>query len=196
MIYSKGEPTHFNADPGRTPQKQYDKRAFKGPNRGKASSHPLGAWPTDVWSDVKHVGNNHGEKVDHPAQFSRQLARKIIEMYTICDALVLDPFSGSGTTQIVCAQQGRAFIGADLYYEDVRNEALAGIRAEAARPTPCLTCKAVGPHRHFPGVTAESADFWSEELARERAGLRAPWRAIAKRVDIPVPTLFEMASGE
>jgi DNA modification methylase len=175
MIYCKGgEPTVFNADPGRTPQKQFDKRA---PNQGKATSHVLGAWPTDVWTDVKHVGHNHGEKVDHPAQFSEHLARKIIEMYTNAGMLVLDCFSGSGTTQKACIETLRGFIGADIFFDDVREERLAGVGPKTFCP--------------FPGVTPESASFWAQELAPQRS----PWKALARRVDYPSGMLFDEAEA-
>lgn len=169
-------PSIFNPTPGRTPQKHYTKRAFKGPNKGKLGSHVQGAFPSDVWTDVKHVGHNHGEKTPHPAQFSEDVARKIVEMYTNAGMLVCDPFSGSGTTQMVCYQECRDFVGADLFYEVIRE----GRLSRAKRTT----------YRAFPGVTPETVAFWEAELGSAQVEPE-PWRALARRVDVSAPMLFD-----
>lgn len=39
----------FNLDPVRVPQLYPGKKAYKGPNKGKLSSNPLGKNPSDVW---------------------------------------------------------------------------------------------------------------------------------------------------
>lgn len=67
LVMSKGEPTVFNANAARIPQKQPDKRAYKGPNKGQLSGHPLGAWPTNVWT-IPNCGANR-DNGDHPAPY-------------------------------------------------------------------------------------------------------------------------------
>lgn len=151
LIYSKGEPAHFNADSARTPQKQPGKRAFKGPNRGKISSHPLGAWPSDVWQ-IPNIAANNGEKTGHPCQMPEELARRVIQLYTMPEDLVVDPFSGSGTTHAVCIETGRRFTGCDLMYADLREVRLA--KAGLAE-----VCR-------LPGVTDESIAVWQAEAIR------------------------------
>lgn len=47
-----------------------------------------------------------------------ELARRAVMLYTMPGDIVIDPFSGSGTTHAVCIRTGRAFCGADLFYED------------------------------------------------------------------------------
>ena len=83
LIFSKGEPRVFNANPVRTPQKQPGKRAFKGPNKGNLSGHPFGSHPTNVWQ-IGNVGHNHPERVfgAHPAQMPGEVARRTILLYT------------------------------------------------------------------------------------------------------------------
>ena len=152
LIFSKGEPAVFNANAARIPQKQPGKRAFKGPNKGKLSGHPLGAAPTNVWDDIGNIGHNHPEKTGHPAQFPIALPMRAIGLYTMPGDVVCDPFCGSGTTQEAAVRQGRAFIGADLAYEDVRTERLAA----AGLDDVCL----------FPGVTEESLAVWRAEARR------------------------------
>lgn len=148
LIFSKGPPSTFNADPARTPQKQPDKRAFKGPNKGKLSGHPFGAWPSDVWQ-IGNLGANHPEKTGHPAQFPEELAMRAVHLYTQPGDLVIDPFSGSGTTHVVARRTGRQFSGCDLFYEDMRAARLA----EAGLDNIC----------RLPGVSEESRAVWQAE---------------------------------
>jgi len=60
------------------------------------------------------------KKVNHPAPFPKELPKRLIKMNTYKEALVLDPFMGSGTTGVVCAELGRKFIGIEIdkeYFE-------------------------------------------------------------------------------
>lgn len=177
MVYSKG-PASFNPNAARTPQKQYDKRAFKGATPGKATSFPLGAWPTDHWGDVNHIGHNHPEKTVHPAQFPVAIPKRLIALWTSPGALVLDMFSGSGSTHEACIQTGRRFVGCDLAYDAIRAARIAAAKPDLVSP--------------LPGVTPESARFWAEEIAREAAGV-AVWQLRAKRVEDDVPAISDAA---
>jgi DNA modification methylase len=148
LVFSKGEPAHFNANAARIPQKEPEKRAFKGPNIGQLSGNPLGAHPTDVW-EITNVGHNHPERTGHPAQFPEAIARKAMMLYTMPGDLVLDPFIGSGTTAAVAIQTGRAWTGFDLFYADVRAKRLAAATPDNSSP--------------LPGVTPESCAVWQAE---------------------------------
>ncbi|OGW49997.1 MAG: DNA methyltransferase [Nitrospirae bacterium RBG_19FT_COMBO_42_15] len=55
----------------------------------------------------------------HPATFPISLARKIIDLFSHCGELVLDPFVGSGTTLLAAQDCGRNAIGFDLKEEYV-----------------------------------------------------------------------------
>lgn len=148
LIFSKGPPATFNPDPARTPQKQPEKRAYKGPNKGKLSGHPFGAWPSDVWK-IGNVGHNHREKTGHPAQFPEELAMRAVQLYTKPGDLVIDPFSGSGTTHAVCKRTDRQFSGADLFYADMANERAKAVEMDNV----CL----------LPGVSDASRAVWQAE---------------------------------
>jgi DNA modification methylase len=151
FVFYKGEPRHFNANAVRVPQKQPQKRAFKGERIGELSGHPLGAWPTNVWR-IGNVKNNHPEKSEHPAQFPLELARRAVLLYTNPGEVVCDDFSGSGTVHAACVATRRAFIGCDLFYEDLRAKRLASV-------APDLVCL-------LPGVTDESISVWQAEAVR------------------------------
>lgn len=52
-------------------------------------------------------------KVGHPAPFPVELPRRLIQLYTFRDEVVLDPFCGSGSTCIAAIETGRHYIGYD-----------------------------------------------------------------------------------
>ena len=53
-------------------------------------------------------------RIGHPAPFPVDLPRRLIELYTFTDDLVLDPFIGSGTTAVAAVETGRHFVGYDV----------------------------------------------------------------------------------
>ena len=53
-------------------------------------------------------------RVGHPAPFPVELPRRLIELYTFEDDLVLDPFLGSGSTAVAAVETGRHFVGYEL----------------------------------------------------------------------------------
>jgi DNA modification methylase len=153
LVFSNGNPV-FNANAARTPQLNPAKRGYKAhrENFGKLTGHPLGAARTDVWSDVRHVKANDRELSEHPAAFPIHLAKKAILTYSMPGDLVLDCFNGSGSAQIAAVETGRAFVGADLFYEDLRAQRLAKI-------TPDLVTI-------LPGVSERSIAVWEAEARR------------------------------
>lgn len=106
---SKGQEYTFNLDSVRIPQKDPLKRYYKGPNKGKISSHPLGKNPTDVWR-INNVKANHPEKTTHPCQFPIELAERVILSLTNQGDCVLDPFSGVASTGVAAVLNGRRTI--------------------------------------------------------------------------------------
>lgn len=75
--------------------------------------HPMGAKPKDV-IEVPTTCNGMNEKTPHPTQKPEELVRKFVFAGSLPGELVLDPFSGSGTTAVVAAQLGREFLACDL----------------------------------------------------------------------------------
>ncbi len=60
------------------------------------------------------------EDKEHPTQKPIALMKWIINNYTQPGSTILDPFMGSGTTGVACAQTGRNFIGIEIdpgYFE-------------------------------------------------------------------------------
>ncbi len=52
-------------------------------------------------------------RVGHPAPFPEELPRRLIQLYTFEEDIVLDPFCGSGTTCVAALKSNRHYIGFD-----------------------------------------------------------------------------------
>ncbi|MGH1505356.1 MAG: DNA-methyltransferase, partial [Acidimicrobiales bacterium] len=68
----------------------------------------------DVTRDVWRIDAESATRIGHPAPFPVDLPRRLIELYTYVDDLVLDPFAGSGSTLVAAARTGRIGVGYDL----------------------------------------------------------------------------------
>jgi DNA modification methylase len=85
-----------------------------------ASSHKR--WFNQIWTDVK------GESTrKHPAPFPLELASRLIRMFSFVGDTVLDPFAGTGTTNVAASQAGRSSIGIDIdpSYLDMAHQRLS-----------------------------------------------------------------------
>ncbi|RHK24387.1 DNA restriction-modification system, DNA methylase [Bifidobacterium longum subsp. longum] len=112
---------HINYDDVRIP---YGKHTLKYPDHpqadssqyGRKGSHwtpnPLGAKPKDV-IEIPTTCNGMNEKTPHPTQKPEELLRKLILASSSEGDLVLDPFSGSGTTAVVASQLHRQWLACD-----------------------------------------------------------------------------------
>lgn len=70
-------------------------------------------------------------KIGHPAPFPVELPRRLIQLYTFSDEIVIDPFMGSGQTAIAALMTGRHFVGYEINEEYAR---LAEQRTLQAKP--------------------------------------------------------------
>ena len=124
LHFRKSRNTTFNIDDVRVP---YGKHTLKYPLHPQAESsqygngkkggnwrpHPHGAKPRDVF-EIPVVCNGMKEKTPHPTQKPEELLRRIVLSSSNEGDLVIDPFSGSGTT-LVCAEQlNRRWLGCDI----------------------------------------------------------------------------------
>lgn len=83
-----------------------------GRKRAAWMPNPRGAKPKDV-IDIPTTCNGMGETTPHPTQKPEELVRKFILASSQPGDMVLDPFSGSGTTLVVAEQLGRCWLGCD-----------------------------------------------------------------------------------
>ena len=59
-------------------------------------------------------------RVGHPAPFPIELPRRLIELYSFKDDIVLDPFCGSGTTCLAALQTERHYVGYEINPEYIK----------------------------------------------------------------------------
>lgn len=80
-----------------------------------AVCNSIGKNPGNVWdiSTKAHHGN------EHFAIFPEELVERIVQFATQKGDWVMDPFSGRGTTGIICKKLGRRFVGIDLYSNNI-----------------------------------------------------------------------------
>jgi len=90
------------------------KGAFRRPatdgRRGDITRDEFLAWTLGMWT---FAGANP-RRVGHPAPFPEELPRRLIKLYSYPNAMVMDPFAGSGTTLVAARKLGRRSIGVEI----------------------------------------------------------------------------------
>ena len=69
---------------------------------------------TDGMRDVWKIEREFRKGKLHDATFPLALAQRVIRLWSPTDGLVCDPYSGSGTTMLAAAIEGRRFYGSEL----------------------------------------------------------------------------------
>lgn len=108
LFFSKSKKYKFNLDAIRIPQKFY-----------RSINNMRGANPGDVW-EFSHIHYCQDNRQNHPTQKPEGVIERMVLASSDKGDLVLDPFSGSGTTLRVCQQLGRRCIGIELNEEYVK----------------------------------------------------------------------------
>lgn len=67
-------------------------------------------WTNGVWT----FSGESKKRVGHPAPFPVELPKRCIKLFSFVGDTVLDPFLGSGSTLIACAQNNRNGIGFEI----------------------------------------------------------------------------------
>ena len=87
---------------------------YRSPSRSERllsiiSAENYQTWFRQIWSDVR--GTSHPK---HPAPYPVELAERLVRMFSFVGDKVLDPFMGTGTTNLACARWGRNSVGIEL----------------------------------------------------------------------------------
>jgi site-specific DNA-methyltransferase (adenine-specific) len=85
----------------------------------------------DVWD----IPTESATRVGHPAPFPVELPKRLIELYTYRDDVILDPFAGSGSTAVAALRTDRHYIGfeIDSSYIEIANRRVDEERKELSR---------------------------------------------------------------
>lgn len=90
---------------------RYERTDERYEHRGRSHQlHPDGARPTTVVTAP--VGTQRGKR--HAAPMALAVADRLVRVSCPPDGLVLDPFTGSGTTGVAALRAGRRFLGFEL----------------------------------------------------------------------------------
>ena len=132
----------------------------------------------NIWDDIPGMGVVSHEYLGYPTQKPEGLLRRVIEASSNEGELVVDFFSGSGTTAKVAHDLGRRFIACDIGLHGVqtsRDRLLkAGARFDALKiktglrlfRNPEQTEKLL--LSHIPGWEAETDKFWDGRIGDEQ----------------------------
>ena len=85
-------------------------------------------WFRQIWT-LPGASTRH-----HPAPFPLALAERLVRMFSFVGDTVLDPFVGTGTTNLACANWGRNSIGYDVDPEYIAYAA-SRLQRETKSPT-------------------------------------------------------------
>lgn len=109
LMFTKSKKFNFYLDNVRVPQKYYRSR-----------NNMRGANPGDVWL-FSHVHYCNENRQKHPTQKPEGIIERMVLASSKKGDIVVDPFSGSGTTLRVCQQLNRQCTGIELNPEYVKN---------------------------------------------------------------------------
>jgi DNA modification methylase len=166
-----------------------DKRVFAGADqeRRRHSAYfweERNQWFSDIW-DLKGVKQSLAERQtrQRSAAFPFELAYRLINMYSLQEDVVLDPFLGTGTTMLAAMAAGRSSVGVEI------DERLAPVIDELIRTSlPALRQRQesrIASHTRFVAEYQSSG----RELSHYNTGLDTPVMTRQEReLSIPAPT--------
>ena len=129
MFYATKHAKHFtfNREPLTVPSARQTKY-------GDKRANPAGKVLDDVWTVSRICGTFHERVPGVPTQLPLALVQRVVLGLSRPGDLVVDPFTGSGTTGVVCIKHGRRFHGIELREEFA---AIARARMEKAATSTC-----------------------------------------------------------
>jgi len=115
LYYTKGKPARFQRI--RTPIEicRHCGGEIRDYGGHRHAMNPKGVNLKDVWTDIPPVRHRKFKSETRPANaLSTKILERVVEISSLQNDLVLDPFGGSGTTYAVCEQRQRRWIGMEI----------------------------------------------------------------------------------
>ncbi len=143
---------------------------------------------TDVWWDIHRIKHRR-DRDYHPCQLPEALMERIIRLSTNPGDIVLDAFSGTGTTAVAAVKLGRRYVAIDVDKEYVRitREKIAEIERDGR-----ISRKSVPrPQREY---TKKELQLELRNLAAKLGRLPTP-QDVRRMSDYDVQVFFEMFPG-
>lgn len=81
------------------------------PSKADITGDEFKKWVYAKWSIAPE---RNMKEYDHPAMFPKELATRLMKLFSYQGDIVLDPFNGAGTTTLCAAETGRKYIGVDI----------------------------------------------------------------------------------
>ena len=116
---------------------------------GTTDANPAGRYPMNIIGEVNKAEQKYfyapratrkekGADNDHPTVKPVALMEYLIKIYSPVNSIVLDPFSGSGTTGVAAKKQSRNFVGIDLseHYNEIARQRCAAIELSTTTCNP------------------------------------------------------------
>ena len=92
---------------------------FKTNRKVKSISEKTGQKYYEVKYNLIEASNNDGKTPFNQATYSSDLCKQLLEIYALPEAVVYDPFMGTGTTAVACKQLGLNYIGSEISNKQV-----------------------------------------------------------------------------
>lgn len=133
--------------------------------------------PMDVWYGPnlgRIQGNNKERRDNHDNQLPEMYLARVLRATSNPGDLVLDPFTGSGTTAVAATALGRRFIGCE-YSPDLARSALERVRLGPVRDLNApLAASAIAPKR--PSARPQGQPGTPDHAPADQARTQAPRR--------------------
>lgn len=122
-------------------------------------------WFSDTWTNILGDSQEIDKNTrDRAASYPMEIPHRIINMYSIHQDTVLDPFVGTGTTSLAAAINGRNSIGLDIKEEFVKTSKTR-IKESAIQKSKEYKQNRIKQHKEFMKSSDKTANYEAENYS-------------------------------
>ena len=180
-------------EPGETMQQALDRLVEEGRIQHVPGNMPTykryldempGVMLQDLWNDISPVSPQGGERINYPTQKPEELIERVVRSSSNAGDIVLDCFSGSGTTAAVAEKLGRRWIVMDC--------GKLSIYTTQKRLFSLTT--AIGSAKKDERTETERTEDWSEHLKSAPGVLLITEKAKKGECEVTADLLHDLAA--